>query len=51
MHGDITIYETIMLPIVLYGCKNLSLTLGEERRLRAPENRVLGEYFDLRGRK
>jgi hypothetical protein len=29
----------------------LSLRLREEHRLRVFENRVLGEYLDLRGRK
>ena len=29
------------MPVVLYGCENWSLTLGEERKLRVFENRVL----------
>jgi hypothetical protein len=33
------IYKTIVLPVVLYGCENLSLTLREEHRLRVFENR------------
>jgi len=37
----IKICRTIILPIVLYGCETWSLTLREERRLRAYENRVL----------
>ena len=37
----IKLYRTIILPIVLYGCKNWSLTLREERRLRVFEKRVL----------
>jgi len=37
----IKIYRTIILPVVLYGCKTWSLTLREERRLRVFENRVL----------
>jgi hypothetical protein len=37
----ITIYRTIILPVVLYECATWSLTLGEERRLRVFENRVL----------
>ena len=37
----IKIYGTIILPVVLYGCETLSLTLREERRLRVFENRVL----------
>jgi len=34
-------YKTIILPVVLYGCEIWSLTLREERRPRAFENRVL----------
>jgi hypothetical protein len=34
-----------MLPVVVYGCKNLYLTLQEEHRLRASENRVLKRIF------
>jgi len=45
----IKIYRTIILPLVLYGCEIWSLTLREERRLRVFENRVLREYFGLRG--
>ena len=30
----IKIYKTIILPVVLYDCEKLSLTLREERRLR-----------------
>jgi len=36
---------TIILPLVLYGCENWSLTLREERRLRVFENRVLRKIF------
>ena len=39
------IYRTIILPVVLYGCKTWSLTLREERRLRVFENRVLRKVF------
>jgi len=39
------IYKTTILPVVLYGCKTLSLTLMEERRLRAFENRVLRRIY------
>jgi hypothetical protein len=41
----IKIYRTITLPVVLYGCETWSLTLGEERRLRVFENRVLWRIF------
>src|SRR5215469_7154092 len=34
----IKIYRTIILPVVLYGCENWSLTKREERRLRVFEN-------------
>jgi hypothetical protein len=41
----IKIYKTIILPVVLYGCETLSLTLREEHRLRVFENRVLKRIF------
>jgi hypothetical protein len=41
----IYIYRTIILSVVLYGCKNWSLTLREERRLRVFENGVLRRVF------
>ena len=41
----IKVYRTIILPVVLYGCENWSLTLREERRLRVFENRVLRRVF------
>jgi hypothetical protein len=37
----IGIYKTIILPVVLYGCESLSLTIREEHKLRVSENRVL----------
>jgi len=39
------IYSTIILPVVLYGCKTWSLTLREEHRLRMFQNRVLRRIF------
>jgi hypothetical protein len=39
------IYKTIILPVVLYGCENWSLTLREEHRLRVFENKVLRRIF------
>jgi hypothetical protein len=41
----IKIHKTIILPVVLYGCETWSLTLREEHRLRAFENRVLRRIF------
>jgi hypothetical protein len=41
----IKMYKTIILPVGLYGCKTLSLTLREEHRLRVFENRVLRRIF------
>ena len=38
-------YETIILPVVLYGCETWLLTLREERRLRMSENGVLRIIF------
>jgi hypothetical protein len=41
----IRIYETIILPVVLYGCETWSLTLREEHALRLFENSVLRRIF------
>jgi hypothetical protein len=41
----ISIYKSIILPFVMYGCEILSLTLREESRLRVLENRVLRRIF------
>jgi uncharacterized membrane protein YsdA (DUF1294 family) len=38
----------IILPVVLWGCEDWSLTLREERRLRVFENRVLKGIFGLK---
>jgi hypothetical protein len=39
MNGEIRLYKTIILPVVLYGCETWSLTL------RVFENRVLRRIF------
>ena len=44
----IKIYNTIMLPVVLYGCEAWSLTLREDCRLRVFENRILRRIFGPR---
>jgi hypothetical protein len=41
----IKIYRTIILSVVLYGCKTWSLTLREERRPWVFENRMLSTIF------
>jgi hypothetical protein len=41
----IRIYETIILPVVLYGCETWSLTLRKGRRLRVFENREQRRIF------
>jgi len=41
----IKIYRTIILPVVLYGCGTLLLTLREERKLRVFEDMVLRRIF------
>jgi len=41
----IKIYKTVILPVVLYGCKTWSLILGEEHRPRVSENKVLRKIF------
>jgi len=42
----IKMYRIINLPVVLYGCETWSLTLREECRLMAFENRVLRRIFE-----
>jgi hypothetical protein len=44
----IRVYRVIILPVVLYGCETLSLTLREEHRLRVFEDRVLRKIFGLK---
>jgi hypothetical protein len=39
------VYRTIILPIVLYGCKTWSLTLKDDRKLGVFENRMLRRIF------
>jgi hypothetical protein len=39
------LYATLVLPDVLYECKNWPVILGEEHRLKALDNRVLVRYF------
>jgi hypothetical protein len=41
----VKIYKIIILPVVLYGCETMSLTLREDHRLRVFENRVLRRIF------
>jgi hypothetical protein len=41
----IKMYESVILPVVLYGCQTWSLTLREEQGLRVFENRVLRRIF------
>jgi hypothetical protein len=41
----IKLYRTIILPVVLYDYETWSLILGEGRRLRVFENRVLRRIF------
>jgi len=42
---EITIYRTIILPVLLYGCETWSVTLREIRRLRVFENGLLRRIF------
>jgi hypothetical protein len=41
----IRIYKTVILPVVLYGCETLCLTLREERRMSVFVNSVLKRIF------
>jgi hypothetical protein len=43
-------YKTIILPVVLYGCEDWSVTQREEYRLRIVEHKLL-RRMDVRGRK
>ena len=45
---SIKIYRTLILTVVLYGCKAWSVTLREEHRLKVFENRVLRTIFLLK---
>ncbi|KAJ4443586.1 hypothetical protein ANN_05260 [Periplaneta americana] len=45
----VTIYKTVILPVVLYGCETWTLTLREEQRLRVIENEVLRKIFGAKG--
>jgi hypothetical protein len=42
----VRIYNTIILPVVLYGCETWSLTVREDHKLRVFENRVLRRIFE-----
>jgi len=42
----IKIYRTLILPVVLYGCKTWSHTLRKKHGLRIFENRVLRRIFE-----
>jgi hypothetical protein len=41
----VTIYKTIILPMILYGCETWSLTVPEKHKLKVFENRVLRRIF------
>jgi hypothetical protein len=41
----IKIYRTVIVSVILYGCKTWSLTMREEHRPRVFENRVLSRIF------
>jgi hypothetical protein len=45
----IRICETVILPVVLYGCETWSLTLREEHGLRVFENGMLRRIFGSKG--
>jgi len=44
----IKIYKTIILTVVLYGCKTWSLIMRKEQRLRVFANRVLRKIFGFK---
>jgi hypothetical protein len=41
----IKVYRTIILPVVLYGCETLLLTLSVKHKLKVFESRVLRRIF------
>jgi hypothetical protein len=41
----VTVYRTIILPFILYGCETWFLTLREEHRLGMLDNRVVRRIF------
>jgi hypothetical protein len=41
----IKLHQTVVLPVVLYGCETWSVTLREESRLRGFKNSVLREIL------
>jgi hypothetical protein len=41
----IKMYETIILPVVLYGCETWFLTLRDDYRLRITEDKLLRRMF------
>jgi hypothetical protein len=43
---QVKMYETIILPVVLYGCETLSVTLRKEHRQKVFENMVLKKIFE-----
>jgi hypothetical protein len=45
---EITIYDTIIFPLILYGCENRSVTLRQEHRLKVFENGVQRTIFEPR---
>jgi hypothetical protein len=45
---NIRIYRTITLPVVLYWCETVPLTLREEHSWKVFENKVLRRIFGLR---
>ena len=47
-HFNVYTAVTIILPVMLYGCKTWSLRLREECRLRVFENRILRPIFGLK---
>jgi hypothetical protein len=45
---EVAIYESIILPVFLYGCETWSLSLREEHKLKMFEIRVLRRIFGLK---
>jgi hypothetical protein len=48
LNVNIEIFRTVILPVVLCGCDNWSLTFSEERAISVFENRVLRGVFGFK---
>jgi len=48
LNVNIEIFRTVILSVLLCGCKNWSFTFSEELTIRVSENRVLKRIFGFK---